>query len=70
VEGGLELSLKSLVTDRGFDNKTNLKWLEERGTFAGLCPRDSLALRETMKDEHFAQVQRRRAQTERRIAIF
>src|ERR1700740_1279574 len=49
VESGLELSLKSLVTDRGFDNKTNVKWLEERGTFAGLFPRDPLALRAAMK---------------------
>jgi hypothetical protein len=46
------------------------RWLEERGTFAGLCPRDPRALREAMKDEHFAQAQRRRAQTEGRIAIF
>ena len=70
VESGLGLSLKSLVTDRGFDNKMNLQWLEERGTFAGLCPRDPRALREAMKDQHFAQAQRRRAQTEGRIAIF
>src|ERR1700726_4397786 len=70
VENGLKLSLKSLVTDRGFDNKINVKWLEERGTFAGLCPRDPRALREAMKDEDFAQAQRRRAQTEGRVAIF
>jgi hypothetical protein len=70
VESGLQLSLKSLVTDRGFDNKMNVKWLEERGTFAGLCPRDPRALREAMKDQHFAQAQRHRAQTEGRIAIF
>jgi hypothetical protein len=70
VESGLKVAIKSLVTDRGFDNKTNVKWLEGRGTFAGLCPRDPRALREAMKDEHFAQAQRRRAQTEARIAIF
>jgi hypothetical protein len=70
VESGLKLSVKSLVTDRGFDNKTNIKWLEGRGTFAGLCRRDPRALREAMKDEHFAQAQRRRAQTEARVAIF
>jgi len=70
VESGLRLSVKSLVTDRGFDNKTNIKWLEGRGTFAGLCRRDPRALREAMRDEHFAQAQRRRAQTEARVAIF
>ena len=70
VENGLAISLKGLITDRGFDNKTNVRWLEERGTFAGLCPRDPRALREAMKDEDFAQAQHRRAQTEARIAIF
>jgi hypothetical protein len=70
VESALNLSLKGLVTDRGFDNQTNIKWLEERGTFAGLCRRDPRALREAMKDEAFAQAQRRRAQTEARVAIF
>jgi hypothetical protein len=70
VESDLEVAIKSLVTDRGFDNKTNVKWLEQRGTFAGLCPRDPRALREAMKDERFAQAQRRRAQTEARVAIF
>ena len=70
VESGLKLSVKSLVTDRGFDNKTNIKWLEGRGTFAGLCRRDPRALREAMRDEHFAQAQQRRAQTEARVAIF
>jgi hypothetical protein len=70
VESGLNISVKSLVTDRGFDNKMNVKWLEERGIFAGLCPRNPRALREAMKDKSFAQAQRRRAQTEARIAIF
>jgi hypothetical protein len=70
AESGLQVALKSLVTDRGFDNKTNIKWLEQRGIFAGLCPRDPRALRQAMKDEQFAQAQRRRAQTEARVAIF
>ena len=70
AESGLQVTIKSLITDRGFDNKSNVKWLERRGTFAGLCPRDPRALREAMKDEQFAQGQRRRAQTEARVAIF
>ena len=70
VENGLALSLKGLITDCGFDNKTNVTWLQERAIFAGLCPRDSRALREAMKNADFAQAQRRRAQTEARIAIF
>jgi hypothetical protein len=70
TESGLKVAIKSLVTDRGFDNKINVKWLEGRGTFPGLCPRNPHALREAMKDEDFAQAQRRRAQTEARVAIF
>jgi hypothetical protein len=70
AESALGVAIKGLVTDRGFDNKANVKWLEQRGTFAGLCPRDPRAMREAMKDEHFAQAQRRRAQTEARVAIF
>jgi transposase-like protein DUF772 len=70
VEAGLKLCLKGLVADRGFDSQTNVEWLEERGTFAGLCPRNPRALREAMKEERFAQAQRRRAQTEGRVAIF
>jgi hypothetical protein len=70
AESGLEVTIKGLVTDRGFDNKANVKWLEGRGTFAGLCPRDPRALREATKDERFAQAQRPRAQTEARVAIF
>ena len=70
TESGLKVTIQSMITDRGFDNKANVKWLEERGTFAGLCPRDPRALREAMKDQHFAQAQRRRAQTEARVAIF
>ena len=58
AERGLAAPIKCLVTDRGFDNKTNVKWLEGRGTFAGLCPRDPRALRAAMKDEHFARAQR------------
>jgi hypothetical protein len=70
AESALEVGIKSLATDRGFDNKANVKWLEGRGTFSGLCPRDPRALREAMKDERFAQAQHRRAQTEARVAIF
>ena len=70
VESALEVGIKSLATDRGFDNKANVKWLEGRGTFSGLCPRDPRALREAMKDQRFAQAQHRRAQTEARVAIF
>jgi hypothetical protein len=33
-------------------------------------PRDPGALRQAMKDEHFAQAQRRRAQAEAQVAIF
>ena len=58
VENGLALSLKGLITDRGFDNKTNVTWLEERGTFAGLCPRDPRALRGNVAKQSYNIVKR------------
>jgi len=70
VEKGLKVAVQSLVADRGFDSKANVQWLEERGTFSAICPRQPQALRAAMQEERFAQAQRRRAQTEARVAIF
>jgi len=70
VENALKMPLRSLVADRGFDSKANVQWLEARGTYAALCPRQPQALREAMKEARFAQAQGRRAQTEARVAIF
>jgi len=59
----------AVVTDRGFYSAANSRALREGGTFDALCPRPPAVLRERMKLEKFARLQRRRAQTEGRIGI-
>lgn len=59
----------AVVTDRGFASADNSRTLKEQGTFDGLCPRKPAQMRRRMKSAQFAQLQRRRAQTEGRIGI-
>jgi hypothetical protein len=60
----------AVVADRGFDSKENREFLEKHELFNGLCPRapKEFARRKT-KDELFEACQKRRAQTEGRVAI-
>ncbi len=59
-----------MAGDRGFDSKRNRNRLEKAGVYNAICPRSVVDLRERMKEDEFAQLQTRRAQTESRIAIF
>ncbi len=61
--------MKAVVGDRGFASAANSRTLKEGGTFDGLCPRNPAELSQKMKGKKFARLQRRRAQTEARIAI-
>lgn len=65
----LDTPLKAVVTDRGFSSKATSRLLEKGDIFDATCPRDPAVLGERMRDEHFAQLQRRRGSTEARIAI-
>jgi hypothetical protein len=58
-----------VVSDRGFASAANSRTLREGGTFDGLCPRNPTELSRRMKEDKFARLQRRRAQTEARIGI-
>jgi hypothetical protein len=62
-------SVGGVVADRGFATADNSRTLREGGTFDGLCPRQPAELSRRMKDQKFARLQRRRAQTEARIGI-
>lgn len=62
--------IKAIVTDRGCDSEDNRKSLEFVEVANGMCPRDPKKLKARMEDPVFAAWQRRRAQTEARIAIF
>ena len=61
--------MQAVVGDRGFSSACNSRTLREAGTFDALCPRQPALLRERMREERFARLQRRRAQTEARISI-
>jgi hypothetical protein len=69
VREGIGVDVGTVVTDRGFFSASNSRTLREGDTFDGLCPRGPALLRERMKEERFARLQRRRAQTEARIGI-
>jgi hypothetical protein len=69
VREGTGRDVAAVVTDRGFYSASNRRTLREGTAFDALCPRPPSLLRERMKEEKFARLQRRRAQTEARIAI-
>jgi hypothetical protein len=58
------------VADRGFDAPDTRKELEARNIVNAICPRSLESLKEKLQDEEFCQLQKRRAQTEARIALF
>ncbi len=60
----------SIATDRGFNSKTNDKFLEKENIFNATCPRDPKMLKVRMANDKFRKAQKRRAQTEARIGIF
>jgi hypothetical protein len=55
--------------DRGFASAINHRGLEESGIFNGICPRQPQRLKKRMKERKFADLQRRRSQTEARISL-
>jgi|GEM_PF-1971253 len=55
--------------DRGFDRGATRRKLRTHGIMNGICPRSVPVLQDRMQDEGFADIQRRRAQTEGRIGI-
>lgn len=59
----------SITSDRGFDSKSNRDLLKGQGVFNGLAARNLKEMSKLMKDEEYAQKQRRRGQTEARISI-
>jgi hypothetical protein len=62
--------IRALGTDRGFCSAANQTLLQSKGIYDGICPKHPARLKERMAEERFGQLQRRRSQTEGRIAIF
>jgi len=61
--------LQALGADRGFDSQTNQRGLADEAIYNGGCPRDPRQLQVRSRSWKFKRLQRRRAQTEGRIAI-
>jgi len=64
----LGMEVKAVVADRGFYSKANSNKLEKRNIYNGICPRSVSELIEKRKESEFCKLQRRRSQTEGRIA--
>ena len=60
--------IKAIAGDRGFDSQSNRSDLESEKIFNALCPRNPKQLKERNRSRKFKKLQRRRAQTEARIA--
>jgi len=61
--------IQAVGGDRGYDSAANRELLAEKDMFNGLCPRGVEELRRRRHGQRFGEVQRRRSQTEGRIAI-
>jgi hypothetical protein len=62
--------IRAVGTDRGFSSAANETLLAAKGIYDGICPKPPARLQERMSEKRFVQIQRRRSQTEGRIAIF
>lgn len=62
--------IRALGTDRGFCSAANQALLAAKEIYDGICPKNPTQLKERMAEARFAQLQRRRSQTEGRIGIF
>lgn len=59
-----------VIADRGCESKANRDYLEEKGIYNAMCPRNPRELARRLKeDELFGACQKRRGQTEARVAI-
>lgn len=69
IEKALNIKLKEVGADRGFDSSTNQDLLEEEKIYNAICPRDPHQLKDRLRSWKFVKLQRRRSQTEARISI-
>jgi len=69
TEQNLKVHLQAVGGDRGFDSQSNREFLQQRRIYNGICPLNPRELRERRKSWKFNGLQRRRSQTEGRIAV-
>lgn len=61
--------IQAIGGDRGFDSAANRQLLQGKKLFNALCPREAAELQRRRHGQRFGEMQRRRSQTEARIAI-
>ena len=66
---GKALEIKALGGDRGFDGPTTRNRLAKEKIYNAICPRSREELKKRQNEQKFVTMQKRRAQTEGRIAI-
>ena len=69
MENAYGPELQAVGADRGFDSQTNQRGLADEAIYNAVCPRDPRQLQARNRSWKFKRLQRRRAQTEGRIAI-
>jgi len=69
IESIMPNMIKSMATDRGFDSPDVRQMLDSKNIFNAVCPKSIPAYIEQSKNPQFRSHQKRRAQTEARIAI-
>lgn len=69
IEQNLQIKLKQVGADRGFDSAANEQQLRECKIYNGIAPRNPRALKKRRRSWKFVKLQRRRSQIEGRISI-
>lgn len=69
IDSILPEGVESFTADRGFDSRAARELLDLKGIFNAVCPRSVPAFVERLEEPEFRRHQKRRAQTEARIAI-
>ena len=69
IDSILPGKVESFTADRGFDSCVVRELLDSKGVFNAVCPRSVPAFVERLDEPEFRRHQKRRAQTEARIAI-
>lgn len=69
TEQNLQIRLRAVGADRGFDSESNQQWLREQKIYNAICPRSPKLLQKRKRSWKFRRLQRRRSQCEGRIGI-
>ncbi len=65
----LGVDAELMAGDRGFDSQKNREYMESHDIFNAVCPKNPALLAERLEEDRFRAAQKRRSQTEARVAI-